>query len=167
MGRCGPWLVCFVVRALNPSVLAGVALGHLRRRRREPVGLNGELELHRRLPWRRPVRLVLMWSMAKASVDDPWRAFADEEVGGRELNAMPRYRAEDLIYEAWEVTGPRRTKLARQALELSPDCADAYVLLAQAASDLDGARELLEKGALLACGRWGAECLKTTPMSSG
>ena len=33
MGRCGPWLVCFVVRALNPSVLAGVALGHLRRRR--------------------------------------------------------------------------------------------------------------------------------------
>jgi tetratricopeptide (TPR) repeat protein len=112
----------------------------------EPVGLNGELELHRRLPWRCPVRLVLMWSMAKASVDDPWRAFAEEEAGGRELNAMPRYRAEDLIYEAWEVTGPRRTKLARQALELWPDCADAYVVLAQAASDLDGARELLEEG---------------------
>ncbi len=60
--------------------------------------------------------------------------------------SKPRYRAEDLVYEAWEASGPRRAVLARQALALWPDCADAYVLLAQAASSLEEARELLECG---------------------
>ncbi|MGO9900130.1 MAG: hypothetical protein ACLP0J_10660 [Solirubrobacteraceae bacterium] len=60
--------------------------------------------------------------------------------------SKPRYRAEDLIYEAWEASGPRRAVLARQALALWPDCADAYVLLTQAASSLEEARELLERG---------------------
>jgi len=88
-----------------------------------------------------------MWLMAKASVDDSWRALEKEEAGGGpELSAMPRYRAEDLIYEACDVTGPRRAKLAREALELWPDCADAYVLLAQTASGLERARGLLEEG---------------------
>ena len=81
-----------------------------------------------------------MWSMAKASVDGPWLT------GGLEADPKPRYRAEDLIYEAWEATGARRAKLARQALELWPDCADAYVLLAQAAPGLERARQLLEEG---------------------
>jgi hypothetical protein len=58
----------------------------------------------------------------------------------------PRYRAEDLIYEAWEAAGPRRAVLARKALARWPDCADGYVLLAQAASSLEEARELLERG---------------------
>jgi tetratricopeptide (TPR) repeat protein len=58
----------------------------------------------------------------------------------------PRYRAEDLVCEAWEAAGPRRAALARKALALWPDCADAYVLLAQAASSLEEARELLERG---------------------
>ena len=58
----------------------------------------------------------------------------------------PRYRAEDLVYEAWEAAGPRRAVLAREALALWPDCADGYVLLAQAASSLEEARELLERG---------------------
>jgi tetratricopeptide (TPR) repeat protein len=66
--------------------------------------------------------------------------------GRDEQDAKPRYRAEDLIYEAWEATGPRRAALARKALALWPDCADAYVLLAQAASSLEHARELLEDG---------------------
>ena len=60
--------------------------------------------------------------------------------------SVPRYRAEDLVYEAWEATGPRRAVLARKALALWPDCADGYVLLAQAASSLEEARELLERG---------------------
>jgi len=50
------------------------------------------------------------------------------------------------VYEAWEATGPRRAVLAREALALWPDCADGYVLLAQAASSLEEARELLERG---------------------
>jgi ST7 protein len=41
-------------------------------------------------------------------------------------------KAQDLMYEAFESDDPRRrVELARQALELSPDCADAYVLLAE------------------------------------
>ena len=51
-------------------------------------------------------------------------------------NALPPLtpldEAQDLIYQAWEEPAKReRKKLARQALELSPDCADAYVILAR------------------------------------
>ncbi len=60
--------------------------------------------------------------------------------------SKPRDRAEDLVYEAWEAAGPQRAVLAREALALWPDCADGYVLLAQAASSLEEARELLERG---------------------
>jgi tetratricopeptide (TPR) repeat protein len=66
--------------------------------------------------------------------------------GDERYASRPRYRAEDLVYEAWETAGERRGALAREALALWPDCADAYVLLAQAASSLEGARELLEQG---------------------
>ena len=66
--------------------------------------------------------------------------------GDERYASRPRYRAEDLVYEAWEAAGERRVALAREALALWPDCADAYVLLAQAASSLEGARELLEQG---------------------
>src|SRR5262245_42998891 len=37
--------------------------------------------------------------------------------------ASPLERAQDLMYNAWEASGSRRVKLARQALEISPDCA--------------------------------------------
>jgi tetratricopeptide (TPR) repeat protein len=43
----------------------------------------------------------------------------------------PLQRAQDLMYDAWEAVGPKRVKLAREALRISPDCADAYVLLAE------------------------------------
>ncbi|MQA74753.1 MAG: hypothetical protein GEU88_10515 [Solirubrobacterales bacterium] len=102
--------------------------------------------------------------MAKRTVVRPWRAsgkpaepvlaLADSEpelvlaadAGGDGQHAKPRYRAEDLIYGAWEATGRRRVELAREALALWADCADAYVLLAQAASSREKARELLEAG---------------------
>jgi tetratricopeptide (TPR) repeat protein len=103
--------------------------------------------------------------MPKRSVVRPWRAFEKQaepvlaladseptelvlaaEAGGDGQDARSRYRAEDLVYDAWEATGPRRVELAREALALWPDCADAYVLLAQGASSLEEARELLEEG---------------------
>jgi hypothetical protein len=41
-------------------------------------------------------------------------------------------KAQDLMYQAWEESNPaRRIVLAHRALEISPDCADAYVLLAE------------------------------------
>ena len=51
------------------------------------------------------------------------------------------------MYEAFETQGARRVTLAHEALEISPDCADAYLLLAEeATSSLEEARELLEQG---------------------
>jgi len=58
----------------------------------------------------------------------------------------PLDRAQELMYDAWEATGSRRVKLARQALEISPDCADAYVLLAEEARSLPEAKRLYEQG---------------------
>lgn len=70
-----------------------------------------------------------------------------------------RHRAEDLVYEAWEAAGERRAVLARKALALWPDCADANVLLAQAASSLEEARELLERGVAAGERAVGGACL--------
>jgi hypothetical protein len=60
----------------------------------------------------------------------------------------PLEQAQQLIYEAWEApSGRRRVQLAREALKLSPDRADAYVLLAEeAARSLEEARDLYEQG---------------------
>lgn len=41
-------------------------------------------------------------------------------------------RAQDTMYDAWSETSTRkRVQLAKRALKISPDCADAYVLLAE------------------------------------
>ena len=44
----------------------------------------------------------------------------------------PLNRARELVYDAWETpTKRQRVKLAREALKICPDCADAYVILAE------------------------------------
>ncbi len=58
----------------------------------------------------------------------------------------PLDRAQEVIYQALEATGKRRVTLARKALTLSPDCADAYVLLAEATRDPREAQALYEHG---------------------
>lgn len=55
--------------------------------------------------------------------------------------------AQDLVYEAFESKGRRRVELARQALAISRDCADAYSILAE-----ETARTLAEKRDLYAAG---------------
>lgn len=56
-------------------------------------------------------------------------------------------RAQDLMYEAFDARGARRAALAREAVAISPDCADAYLLLAEeTASSVEEARKLLEQG---------------------
>lgn len=56
--------------------------------------------------------------------------------------------AQDIMYDAWDANDrKRRVTLAKKALELSPFCADAYVVLAQeTAKDLDEAIELYRQG---------------------
>jgi tetratricopeptide (TPR) repeat protein len=55
-------------------------------------------------------------------------------------------KAQDLMYRAFEARGRRRIQLARKALELSADCADAYVMLAEESRHPEEARTLYEAG---------------------
>ncbi len=55
-------------------------------------------------------------------------------------------RAQELVYDAWETEGEKRLALAIEALEQSADCADAYVILAEAASSLGQALEAYALG---------------------
>jgi len=58
----------------------------------------------------------------------------------------PLEEAQEVIYQAMESGGKRRMELARKALKTSPDCADAYVLLAESTTDPQEARRLYEQG---------------------
>ncbi|MFQ5830448.1 MAG: tetratricopeptide repeat protein [Candidatus Methylomirabilia bacterium] len=62
------------------------------------------------------------------------------------MATTPLEKAQELVYRAFEAPGRRRIQLARKALALSPDCADAYVVLAEHTSDLERARDLYEQG---------------------
>jgi tetratricopeptide (TPR) repeat protein len=54
-------------------------------------------------------------------------------------------KAQYLIYDAWEEkSAKRRTEMARKALELWPDCADAYCVLAEEADSEAEERSMLE-----------------------
>lgn len=56
-------------------------------------------------------------------------------------------QAQQVMYDAFEARHPEtRVKLARQALEISPDCADAYVLISEEASSMQEAYDLLRQG---------------------
>jgi tetratricopeptide (TPR) repeat protein len=72
-----------------------------------------------------------------------------ERGGGRLPRTEPTTaleEAQEVIYQALQAPVARRTALARQALTISADCADAYVLLAEAATDPQEARQLYEQG---------------------
>jgi hypothetical protein len=59
----------------------------------------------------------------------------------------PLARAQDLMYRAFEEKDDeRRAELAREALDLCPDCADAYVLLAEQAPRSKEAFDLYARG---------------------
>lgn len=60
--------------------------------------------------------------------------------------ATPLEKAQDLVYRAFDARGRRKIQLVRKALELSPDCADAYVVLAEQAADGEAARDLYTQG---------------------
>lgn len=72
-----------------------------------------------------------------------------EGIGGESDRLSPELnKAQQIMYRAWEERQPaRRIKLARKALEASPDCADAYVLLAEEEAETpEEACGLYEKG---------------------
>jgi tetratricopeptide (TPR) repeat protein len=58
----------------------------------------------------------------------------------------PLEQAQDICYEAFEARGRKQIMLAKKALEICPDCVDAYVLLAEACSSLTEAHDLYANG---------------------
>ena len=52
-------------------------------------------------------------------------------LGGGLRVADALQRAQELIYSAWDAPPQRARRLAKRALELSADCADAYLILAE------------------------------------
>lgn len=74
--------------------------------------------------------------------------------GPRESRQQSRAdTAQDLIYDAWESESQwERIQMAQEALEIDPDCADAYVLLAR-----EGSRSSEEYAALMRKGVEAAE----------
>ncbi len=61
--------------------------------------------------------------------------------------ATPLEEAQEVVYRALEASSPgQRVSLAHKALQISEDCADAYVLLAENASTLQEALDLYRQG---------------------
>ncbi len=84
------------------------------------------------------------------SIDEANQFLRELLDSGSPLDSPPRSRleeAQDVMYQAWEAVGAQRVKLAQKALAISPDCADAYVLLAEeTAKTPQEARQFYEKG---------------------
>lgn len=58
----------------------------------------------------------------------------------------PKYEAQDLVYDAYELPDSKGKKLIEKALKIDPNNADAYVYLAEREKDNHKALELYEKG---------------------
>jgi tetratricopeptide (TPR) repeat protein len=76
--------------------------------------------------------------------------FLNKNVVGKQIphraGGTPLERAQDLMYQAFEARGRKQIQLARKALEICPDCADAYVVLAERCSDPEEACDLYAQG---------------------
>jgi tetratricopeptide (TPR) repeat protein len=93
----------------------------------------------------------LMEEQEFESIDEA-NAFLSQFIGAKDIpkpsrELTPLEQAQDKMYEAWGAEGDERVKLAREALAISPDCADPYVLLAEETAETnEEARELYQKG---------------------
>ena len=81
---------------------------------------------------------------------DQMQEFLNENATGREIphreGTTALEQAQDIIYQASEARGRRQLHLLRKALEICPDCADAYVLLAERCPDLEKSRDYYAEG---------------------
>ena len=58
----------------------------------------------------------------------------------------PLEKAQEVVYQALTANGSRRVALARKALTISPDCADAYALLAEESTTAEEAQGYYQQG---------------------
>ncbi|MGH2530849.1 MAG: SEC-C metal-binding domain-containing protein [Thermomicrobiales bacterium] len=91
----------------------------------------------------------------KFKTDEQYQAFLDFLWSSPVLPAAvppdtPLDRAQDKVYDAFGAVGDQRATLAHEALAISPDCADAYVLLAEETDVAEKALPLYEQGVVAA-----------------
>lgn len=88
------------------------------------------------------------------SIDEANAMLRESMQGGKLVGAPPPVtaleKAQELMYDAFEAAGRRRIALAKQALAISADCADAYVLLAEEDAETDQAALRLYEQAVAA-----------------
>ena len=72
----------------------------------------------------------------------------------------PLDRAQELCFRAFDTHGRRRVQLAREALEVCPDCADAYVILAEQGGTLEAELDYYTKGIAAGKRALGAEAFE-------
>jgi tetratricopeptide (TPR) repeat protein len=81
---------------------------------------------------------------------DEMNEFLNKNVVGKKIPhkaaATAIEQAQDIMYDAFDARGRKQLQLARKALEIYPDCADAYVLLAEHCPDVQKACDYYEKG---------------------
>jgi len=133
-----------------------LSLPYLLEERSPPESPGDEFAFFDRRLMERSLRDIgrLIQGMDFESVDD-MNAFVNERLAGAEVphpqDPSPHERAQESFYRALDVRGRLRIKLARDALRLSRDCADAWVLLAEHMPDLarrtELYREAMEAGA--------------------
>lgn len=79
-------------------------------------------------------------------------AMLNQVFGGRSLDEpltqprSAREQAQDLCFAAFDTHGRRRVHLARRAIEIYPDCADAHVILAEHAASLEDQLQHYRRG---------------------
>ncbi len=81
--------------------------------------------------------------------DEDFDQFVDQFLNKPSLEGPRKLKAQDLIYEAYEVSGKKRIKLASQALELDSNCIDAYNILGEEARTAEEALIYFEKGMVI------------------
>jgi tetratricopeptide (TPR) repeat protein len=86
-----------------------------------------------------------------SSIEEANAFIKDQLAHGGIPHAVPKTpleKAQELMYEADNANPKRRLELAKQALELTPDCAEAYIILAENAvnSNLPAAVEYAREG---------------------
>lgn len=81
---------------------------------------------------------------------DEINEFLEREVVGGKADALapptnPLEQAQELVLQAFDAQGRKQVQLARKAIALCPECADAYTLLAERENDPQREHELYEK----------------------
>lgn len=84
----------------------------------------------------------------RRAMEKALRFYGDDDLEKKPAKKAALEAAQELIWDAWEESSiKKRIAMARKALELSPDCADAYVVLAEdAAYTLEEIRDLYQQG---------------------